>query len=82
MKAGVVDLLAKPFRDEDLLAAIAKSLDQSWRFCQKREARAEVRALVDQLTPREQEMLEGIVGGKLNKQIAPAGSAQGTAASS
>ncbi|MBV9490239.1 MAG: response regulator transcription factor [Verrucomicrobia bacterium] len=70
MKAGAVDFLPKPFRDQDLLTAIAKSLDQSRRSCQEREEKAEIQALVDRLTPREQEVLEGVVGGKLNKQIA------------
>jgi FixJ family two-component response regulator len=70
MKAGAIDFLLKPFGNEDLLAAIAQSLEQSRRFCQEREERAKVRARVDRLTPREREVLAGVVGGKLNKQIA------------
>ena len=70
MKAGAVDFLPKPFRDGDLLAAIAKSLDQSGRFCRERDERAKVQALVDRLTPREREVLKGVTDGKLNKQIA------------
>jgi FixJ family two-component response regulator len=70
MKAGAVDFLPKPFCDTELLTAIVKSLDQSKRFCREREERARIRALVEQLTPREHEVLDGVVGGKLNKQIA------------
>lgn len=70
MKAGAVDFLTKPVDSEKLLAAvrIAIGRDQSARA--ERETRADVAGRVAALTPREREVLEGVVAGKLNKQIA------------
>ena len=70
MKAGAIDFLSKPFRDEDLLNAIARSLRLAQRLMRQHAERTRIQALVDGLTPRERAVLELVVLGKLNKQIA------------
>ena len=70
MKAGAVDFLTKPFREQELLDAIHKAVD---RDRQRREQTADVAKLrqrYEQLTPREREVLVLVVQGLLNKQIA------------
>lgn len=70
MKAGAVEFLTKPFRDQDLLDAIQLSLEKDRA---RRERESEITTLKDRfesLTPREQEVLPWVVAGKLNKQIA------------
>ena len=70
MKAGAVEFLTKPFRDQDLLDAIQVALE---RDRTRRQRDAEVGALrqrFESLTPREREVLPWVVSGLLNKQIA------------
>ena len=70
MKAGAVDFLTKPFRDQDLLDAIDQAIE---RDRAARARRAEIAALhdcYDHLTPREREVMRLVVAGLLNKQIA------------
>jgi FixJ family two-component response regulator len=70
MKAGAVDFLPKPFRDEDLLDAVQQAIR---RDVQQRAVRAEREAFEKRygtLTPREREVMAGVVGGLPNKQIA------------
>src|SRR5215475_6387668 len=70
MKAGAVEFLTKPFRDQALLDAIHQAI-QNDRENRKREAElTEQRARHDLLTPREREVLAFVVSGLLNKQIA------------
>jgi FixJ family two-component response regulator len=70
MKAGAVEFLTKPFRDQDLLDAAqqALELDRARRGRQKSEA--ELRARFNALTPREQEVITLVSAGLMNKQIA------------
>jgi FixJ family two-component response regulator len=70
MKAGAVEFLTKPFRDQDLLDAIQLALK---RDRLRRESEADVQSLrerFESLTPREREILPLVVSGLLNKQIA------------
>jgi RNA polymerase sigma factor (sigma-70 family) len=70
MKAGAIEFLTKPFRDQDLLDAVRIALD---RDRARREQEKEVTILqrrFDSLTSREQEVISMVVSGMLNKQIA------------
>ena len=70
MKAGAVDFLPKPFRDDELLGCVERALARS---AEQRRHKAEenaARALLGLLTPRELEVMQLVVAGMLNKQIA------------
>jgi RNA polymerase sigma factor (sigma-70 family) len=70
MKAGAVEFLTKPFRDQDLLGAIQVALERD-RARREREAEiAVLQARFQSLTPREREVVAMVVAGMLNKQIA------------
>jgi FixJ family two-component response regulator len=70
MKAGAVEFLTKPFRDQDLLDAIQHALERDRVAWHRRAALAAVRQRYDRLTPREREVMRLVVAGWLNKQIA------------
>jgi FixJ family two-component response regulator len=70
MKAGAVEFLTKPFRDQDLLDAIQQALDRDRLTREEQAATAELRRCFDSLTPRESEVMGLVVTGLLNKQIA------------
>ena len=70
MKAGAIEFLTKPFRDQDLLDAVRTALERD-RI--RREQEKEITGLqqrLDSLTAREREVISMVVSGKLNKQIA------------
>jgi FixJ family two-component response regulator len=70
MKAGAVEFLTKPFRDQDLLDAVGVALEKD-RARRANELRlAELRSRFDMLTARERQVLLLVIAGRLNKQIA------------
>jgi FixJ family two-component response regulator len=70
MKAGAVDFLTKPFRDQDMLDAIAVAIkrDQARRVTDAEEGRLRERFAT--LSPREQQVMQRVAAGKMNKQVA------------
>jgi FixJ family two-component response regulator len=70
MKAGAVEFLTKPFRDQDLLDAVQVGLDRDRARRNSDKAVSTVRARYDSLTPREQEVIVLVTSGLMNKQIA------------
>lgn len=70
MKAGVVDFIEKPFADEVFLAAIRTALALRGRTDGPDQARAAAAERLANLTPRERDVLQGVVAGKVNKVIA------------
>lgn len=69
MKAGAVDFLPKPFDNHELLQAVASALMRSAERRRVRAEREAVRLKLDELTPREFEVLQFVIAGMLNKQI-------------
>jgi len=70
MKAGAVDFLRKPFRGDELLQCIQNALIRSAEQRRRSAERNEARRLLDLLTPREFEVMQLVITGMLNKQIA------------
>ena len=69
MKAGAMEFLTKPFRDQDLLDAIHQALERDHVARQHSSEIAELRERFEALTSREREVMSMVVAGMLNKQI-------------
>jgi FixJ family two-component response regulator len=72
MKRGATDFLPKPFRDDELLTAVAQALARSVEDCQRRIEVVETRSRIAKLTPREFEVFRLVIAGRLNKEIGAA----------
>ena len=70
MKHGAFDFFSKPVKEKDLLPAVRAAIERNAVARQEQARLSEICARLDTLTPREREVLEHVVAGKLNKQIA------------
>jgi FixJ family two-component response regulator len=70
MKAGAIDFLTKPFRDQDMLDAVTRALEQDRKRRDGEKAISQLRRLFESLTPREREVMTLVTTGLMNKQVA------------
>jgi FixJ family two-component response regulator len=70
MKAGAIDFLPKPFRDQDMLDAVMRAFDQDRKRREEEKAVSQLQHLFESLTRREREVLTLVISGLMNKQIA------------
>ena len=70
MKAGAVDFLTKPFRDQEMLDAVTAALERDRRRRTEEKSHSEVQARFTSLTPRERQIMALVTGGLMNKQVA------------
>jgi RNA polymerase sigma factor (sigma-70 family) len=70
MKAGAIEFLTKPYRDQDLLDAVRIALERDRARREQEKDLTDLQQRFDSLTPREQEVISKVVSGMLNKQIA------------
>jgi FixJ family two-component response regulator len=70
MKAGAMEFLTKPFRGQVLLDAIHKAIERDRSLRAGKAQLAELRGRLDSLSPREREVMQRVIAGKLNKEIA------------
>ena len=70
MKAGAIDFLTKPFRDQDMLDAVVAAIEQDRKRRSSDKTTADLRGLFDRLSPREREVMGLVTAGLMNKQVA------------
>ena len=70
MKAGALNFFPKPFRDQDMLDAVTDALARDGKRLAAERSLAALRTAYDSLTPREREVMEFVISGLMNKQIA------------
>jgi FixJ family two-component response regulator len=70
MKAGAIDFLTKPFRDQDMLDAVRSALERDRKRRDEEKAVADLRARFEALRPREREVMTFVTAGLMNKQTA------------
>jgi FixJ family two-component response regulator len=70
MKAGAIDFLTKPFRDQEMLDAVNGALERDRKRRNEEKSSADIHARFGSLTPRERQIMALVTGGLMNKQVA------------
>ncbi len=70
MKAGAIDFLTKPFRDQDMLDAVTRALERDRKRRESEKAMINLRSVFETLTKREREVMSLVTSGLMNKQVA------------
>jgi FixJ family two-component response regulator len=70
MKAGAVDFLTKPFRDQEMLDAVTSALERDVRRRREEQSKLDIRARFESLTPRERQIMALVTAGLMNKEVA------------
>jgi FixJ family two-component response regulator len=70
MKAGAVDFLTKPFRDQEILDAVTSALERDLRRRTEEQSKLDIRARFESLTPRERQIMALVTAGLMNKEVA------------
>jgi len=70
MKAGAVDFLTKPFRDQDMLDAVTGALERDRKRLREERSNSDMRAGFASLTPRERQVMSLVTAGLMNKEVA------------
>jgi FixJ family two-component response regulator len=70
MRAGAIDFIQKPFREQDLLDAVALAIAEWWRRAPEVELHEDAKQRFASLTPREREIIKHVLAGRLSKQVA------------
>jgi FixJ family two-component response regulator len=70
MKAGAVDFLTKPFRDQDMLDAVTGALERDRKRLREERSNSDMRAGFASLTPRERQVMSLVTTGLMNKEVA------------
>ena len=70
MKAGAVDFITKPFRDQEMLDAVTRALERDLKRRREEQSNLDIRARFETLTPRERQIMALVTAGLMNKEVA------------
>jgi FixJ family two-component response regulator len=70
MKAGAVDFLTKPYRDQEMLDAVTRALERDLKRRREEQSNLDIRARFESLTPRERQIMALVTAGLMNKEVA------------
>jgi FixJ family two-component response regulator len=70
MKAGAVDFLTKPYRDQEILDAVTRALERDLKHRREEQSNLDIRARFESLSPRERQIMALVTAGLMNKEVA------------